>query len=167
MMNKLKNIIKKLNGNVLGIGLNEELINLIEINNCITECNLLNPLIKGSLKKSLFNKTMQIKKIRKKFKKNKINYIICEYEQINNYLNTFVKDSIYIGKNKIYFYGNIDIETLKLKYSSYNTTINVIDKNIIEIDVSQAKNNFFKDNYYRFIDFKNHLIEVIGDVLMN
>ena len=64
MMNKLKNIIKKLNGNVLGIGLNEELINLIEINNCITECNLLNPLIKGSLKKSLFNKTIKIKKIK-------------------------------------------------------------------------------------------------------
>ena len=166
-MNKLKNIIKNLEGNVLGIGLNENLISAIEKNNRIIECNLLNSCAKGKFKKSFFNKTIKIKKIRKIFKKKKVDYIICNYDEINNYFNTFIKDSIYINKNKLYFYGNIDVNLLKLKYGRYNTKINLIDKNIIEIDNSLAKNNFLKDNYYRFIDFKNHLVEIIGDILMN
>ena len=41
-MNKLKTIVKKLSGNVLGIGLSEDLTTLIENNNNIIECNLLN-----------------------------------------------------------------------------------------------------------------------------
>mgnify|MGYP006070215295 CR=1 FL=1 len=166
-MNKLKKIIKNLEGNVLGIGLNENLISAIEKNNRIIECNLLNSCAKGKFKKSFFNKTIKIKKIRKIFKKKKVDYIICNYDEINNYFNTFIKDSIYINKNKLYFYGNIDVNLLKLKYGRYNTKINLIDKNIIEIDNSLAKNNFLKDNYYRFIDFKNHLVEIIGDILMN
>lgn len=166
-MNKLKTIVKKLSGNVLGIGLSEDLTTLIENNNNIIECNLLNSYVKGKFKKSFFKKTIRIKKIRKVFKKKKIDYIVCNYDEISNYLNTFVKDSIYINKGKIYFYGNIDIDLLKLKYGRYDVKINLVDKKIIEIDTSLAKNNFFKDNYYRLVDFKNHLIEIIGDVLMN
>ncbi len=166
-MNKLKTIVKKLSGNVLGIGLSEDLTTLIENNNNIIECNLLNSYVKGKFKKSFFKKTIRIKKIRKVFKKKKIDYIVCNYDEISNYLNTFVKDSIYINKGKIYFYGNVDIDLLKLKYGRYDVKINLVDKKIIEIDTSLAKNNFFKDNYYRLVDFKNHLIEIIGDVLMN
>ena len=166
-MNKLKNIIKNLSGNVLGIGLDEDFTNLIEKNDKIIECNLLNSYTKGKFKKSFFKKTIRIKKIRKVFKKKRVDYIICNYDEIKDYLNTFVKDSIYINKGKLYFYGDIDFELLKLKYSRYNTKINLIDKKTIEIDNSLAKNSFLKDNYYRFIDFKNHLIEIIGDILMN
>ena len=166
-MNKLKTIVKKLSGNVLGIGLSEDLTTLIENNNNIIECNLLNSYVKGKFKKSFFKKTIRIKKIRKVFKKKKIDYIVCNYDEISNYLNTFVKDSIYINKGKIYFYFIIDIDLLKLKYGRYDVKINLVDKKIIEIDTSLAKNNFFKDNYYRLVDFKNHLIEIIGDVLMN
>ena len=51
-MNKLKNIIKNLSGNVLGIGLEENLTSLIEKNDKIIECNLLNSYNKGKFKKS-------------------------------------------------------------------------------------------------------------------
>ncbi len=166
-MKELKKIIKKLSGNVLGIGLSEDLIKEIEDNDKIVNCNLLNPYIKGKKRFNLFNKTIKIKKIRKVFKKKKIDYIICNYDEINNYFGTFVKDSIYINKNKIYYFGNIDISLLKHKYGRYNTNFIVKNKNLIEIDISDAKNNFFKDNYYRLIDFKDKLIEIIGDLLMN
>lgn len=166
-MVKIKKIIKTLSGNVLGIGLDEELTDLIEKNDAITECNLLNSHTKGKFKKTFFKKTIKIKKIRKIFKKKRVDYIICNYGEISNYFNTFVKDSIYINKNKIYFYGKIDLELLKSKYGRYDVKFNLIDKNILEIDTSLAKNNFIKDNYYRFIDFKNRLIEIIGDILMN
>lgn len=115
----------------------------------------------------MFNKTIKIKKIRKVFKKKKIDYIICNYDEINNYFNTFIKDSIYINKKKIYYFGNVDIDLLKYKYGRYNTNIIIKNKNLIEIDVSKAKNNFFKDNYYRLKDFKDKLVELIGDILMN
>ncbi len=166
-MNKLKDIIKKMEGNVLGIGLDETLTYLIEKNEKIVECNLLNSCVKGKFKKSLFKKTIKIKKIRKIFKKKKVNYIICNYDEIKPYLNTFVKDSVYINKNKLYFYGDIDVELLKTRYNRYNTKINILNNDIIEIDNTLAKNNFFKDNYYRFVDFKNYLVELIGDILMN
>lgn len=166
-MKELKKIIKNLDGNVLGIGLFEDLIKEIEDNDKIVNCNLLNSYIKGKKKFSLFNKTIKIKKIRKVFKKKKIDYIICNYDEINNYFNTFIKDSIYINKKKIYYFGNVDIDLLKYKYGRYNTNIIIKNKNLIEIDVSKAKNNFFKDNYYRLKDFKDKLVELIGDILMN
>lgn len=166
-MKELKKIIKNLGGNVLGIGLSEDLIKEIENNDKIINCNLLNPYIKRKKKFSLFNKTIKIKKIRKIFKKKKIDYIICNYDEINNYFNTFVKDSVYINKKKIYYFGNVDIELLKSKYNRYDTKIIIKNKNLIEIDTSKAKNNFFKDIYYRLKDFKDKLIELIGDILMN
>ena len=163
----MKKIIKNLDGKVLGIGLNEELVKQIEKNDKIVECNLLNSYSKGKNKFSLFNKTIKIKKIRKVFKKKKIDYVICNYDEINQYFNTFIKDSIYISKIKIYYFGNIDIELLKNRYGRYNTNIVIKNKNLVEINCSNAKNNFFKDYYYRLVDFKNKLIEVIGDILMN
>ena len=166
-MKELKKIIKNLDGNVLGIGLSSDLIEEIENNDKIVNCNLLNPYIKSKKKFSLFNKTIKIKKIRKVFKKKKVDYIICNYDEINNYFNTFVKDSIYINKKKIYYFGNVDISLLKYKYGRYNTNIIIKNKNLIEIDNSKAKNNFFKDNYYRLKDFKDRLVELIGDILMN
>lgn len=166
-MKELKKIIKNLGGNVLGIGLSEDLIKEIENNDKIINCNLLNPYIKRKKKFSLFNKTIKIKKIRKIFKKKKIDYIICNYDEINNYFNTFVKDSVYINKKKIYYFGNVDIDLLKYKYGRYDTNIIIKNKNLVEIDNSKAKNNFLKDNYYRLKDFKDRLIELIGDILMN
>lgn len=166
-MKELQKIIKNLDGNVLGIGLTEDLIKAIENNDKITNCNLLNPYIRGKKKFNLFNKKIKIKKIRKIFKKKKVDYIVCNYEEINNYFNTFIKDSVYINKKKIYYYGNIDISLLKYKYGRYDTNIVIKNKNLIEIDNSKAKNNFIKDTYYRIKDFKDKLVEVIGDILMN
>lgn len=170
MNNDLNKIIKQIDGNVLGIGLDEKLSDTIEKNNKIIECNLLNSYVKGKFKGSLFQKTIKIKKLRKVFKKKKVDYIICDYDQISKYLNTFVKDSIYINKNKLYFFGNVDIDLINYKYQRYDTNINIKkykNKSIVEIDNSKAKNNFLKDTYYRIKDFKDKIIEVIGDVLMN
>lgn len=166
-MKELLEIIKNLDGKVLGIGLDEKLTKAIEDNDKIIECNLLNSYTKGKNKFSLFNKTIKIKKIRKVFKKKKINYVICNYDEIYKYFNTFIKDSIYINNKKIYYFGNVDIELLKSKYNRYDTKIIIKNKNLIEIDTSKAKNNFFKDIYYRLKDFKDKLIELIGDILMN
>lgn len=166
-MKELIKIIKKIDGTVLGIGLKEELINELNENPNIIECNLLNPYVKGNKKFSLFNKKINIKKIKKKFKRKKIDYIICNFNEISNFLNTFVNDSVYINKKKVYYFGDIDIELLKIRYSRYNSLVKVKNKNLIEIDNYNAKTNFLKSIYYRTVDFKDKVIELIGDILMN
>lgn len=167
-MNELNKIINQFNGNVLGIGLNEKLIKQLDKNKKIVECNLLDNVTKG--KGFGKSKVIKIKKIKKHFKKKSINFILCNYESISKYLNSFVKNSIYLNDFKIYFYGNYDLEKLIKRYKRYNTKIDVIkekDFYILEIDCSNAKNNFFKEPFYLIIDLIDLSIELIGDVLMN
>lgn len=172
MMNKeIIKIIKKISGNVLAIGIDEELTSFLNDNKNITECTLLNAYKKGKTKeKSKKGKSISIKKIRKKFKKKKIDYIICNYKDIESYINTFVKDSVFINNKKLYYFGDIDIELIKKRYSRYKTNITIkqiSDKYLVEIDNSLARNNVIKERYYRIIDGFSRLIEIIGDILMS
>jgi len=172
-MNKeLIKIIKTFEGNVLGIGIKENLLEIIDKNEKILNCDILSNEIKTngkSKKRKLFgNKSININKIRKKYKKKKIDYIICEYETISEYMRKFVKNSVYINKNKLYFYGNVDLDVIK-RYNRYNTKIDIKkykDSYIVEIDNTKAKNNFIKDFLYLMKDTITFVIEIIGDSLM-
>jgi len=169
MQKELNKIIKEISGNVVVIGLDNKLLEKLEQNDNILNCYSLGVVKEGKRKFGFGSKTIKIKNIRKKFKKKKIDYVICEYDVIKKYLNTFVKDSVYINKNKLYFYGNVNIELIKDRYNRYDTTIEVKeykDKYIVSIDNQKAKNNLIKDTYYRMYDFINKTIELIGDILM-
>lgn len=167
MQRELNNIINSFDGKVLAINISSDLASKLEQNNNIIQCYMMDSSIgKGKGKKG---KTIKIKKIGKKFKKKKIDYIICEYEGIKKYLNTFIKDSVYINSNKLYFYGNVDIDLIKKRYGRYDTDIVIKqykDNYIVCIDNSKSKNNFIKDLCYRIMDNTNSLIEYIGDILM-
>ena len=159
-------VIKKLSGNVVGIGLDDKLVKEIEKNNLITNCNLLDSYTKKEKKlKGIKGKTINIKKLRKVFKKKKVDYIICNYSVLEKYLITFVSDSVYINLKKIYFYNIKETDVLIKKYKRYNTIIKNT-KEYLEIDNSNSKTNKFKDIYYTTIDFINRIIEIIGDILM-
>lgn len=164
--------IKEMSGFVLAIGIDDEISECIEQNDKIVKCDVLNCVSKRKEKnkeKRKKQKSINIKNIRKIYKKKKVDYIICEYSNISSYLKTFVKDSVYINCNKLYFYGEVDKELIIKKYKRYDTKINVLeykDKSIIEIDNSNSKNNIFKEFIYKIIDGVNSLILIIGDVLM-
>ena len=169
---KITDIIKNMDGNVLGIGIeNEHFISALDKNNKITICNLMNLNAgKGKISSGKKNKTINIKKIRKKFKKKRVDYIICNINDIKDFTKTFVKDSVYINKNKLYIYGDTsyDYELLVKKYKRYNTNINIdVDdsKFILTIDNSLSKTNFIKDTIYLIIDTINNLINLITNVL--
>jgi len=172
MYKNLYSIISNMSGFVLTIGTDEKLGKKIKDNDLITRCDILNGFSKNdkndkSIKKKKI-KTINIKKLRKIYKKKKVDYIICNYEQISKYLKTFIKDSVYINKTKLYFYGEVDKNIIK-KYERYNSNISIKEfKNtsIIEIDNTNSKTNFIKDLKYRIIDGFNSAIEFIGDALM-
>lgn len=172
--NELKKEIKKMNGNVLAIGLSDEtLLDTIENNNNILMCDLLNANIKSNIEnKAKSHKKIYINDIRKKYKNKKIEYIICDIREVDKYLKTFVRDSIYINKKEIYFYmdKNVDKNKIIKKYKRYNTVIketNCNDGFIIKINTEQAKNNIFKDKIYYLKDTLEYISDFIGDFLSN
>lgn len=166
MQKELEKIIDGFSSNVIGIGTEKKLIDSLNKNKNITECNIINN------KKTKTNgkgrsKYIYIKKLRKVFKKKKVDYILCNYEVIKPYLKHFVKDSIYINRGKLYFYGSdIEIDNLLARYKRYNIEYKITN-NILEIDNKLSKNNFIKDCFYYIIDSINNVIDFIGNLLMN
>ncbi len=174
MKSELLRIIKNLNGNVFTLGIvDKELIKAIQTNKNITKYLMLN--IKQQLDFEKSNnyvpvKKFKISKIRKKNKKKKIDYSICEINDCKDNFNTLINDTIYFNKNKVYYYGNkndYDIEVLIKKYRRYNVKIEIYKFNngefILEIDTSKAKTNMIKRTFYRIVDF----FELVFDSLTN
>ena len=173
---KIYDISKVVSGNVLGIGVDETISEILNQNERVTTCNLLNEIVRHSSKtegKKKRLKRIRIKKLRKVFKKKKVDFIICNIEEIKKYMKTFVKDSIYINKNILYLY-NIKDEELKKeiikKYKRYNTSIEEIkDKEdlVLKIDNSNAKTNIIKDSFYIVVDTLTTIFNIISDLLVS
>lgn len=174
-MKTITNIASCTSGNVLGIGVNKTIINALNKNNRILNCNLLDSEISSGTisKKKKRQKKIRIKKLRKVFKKKKVDFIICNIETIKTYLKTFIKDSIYINKDMLYIY-NINDDELKQelirKYQRYNTEIKEIkDGNtiILQIDNKKSKTNILKDYIYLIVDTVLNIFEIISDMLLS
>ncbi len=171
--NTIKKYIKNMSGKVIGIGIdNKEFIESIDKNNKILECDLLNSINIKSFNGKKSKKKKYVKKLRKKYKKKNIDYMIINANMINKYLKKVVKDSIYINKKEIYYYMNkeYDIENITKRYKRYNTEIEVkefIDGSLIKINTSKAKNHFIKDKIYYIMDTLNNIADVIGDILVS
>ena len=173
---KIYDITKCTSGNVLGIGVDEKITEILEQNSLVTNCNLLNSYTKQTNKtktKKQKTKQIRIKKLRKVFKKKKVDFIICNIEEIKKYTKTFIKDSVYINKDMLYIY-NIKDEELKQelikKYKRYNTIVEEIKDNettILKIDNKNSKTNIIKDIFYLIIDTLIQLFNIISDLLLN
>lgn len=170
MKNELKDIVKNFSGKVISIGLYEELCDIIEKNDKVLFYDILDNKTEKKGKIKFFgNKSININKIRKRYKKKKIDYIICDYEIIKPYIKKFVKNSVYINKNKLYFYGDVDIDLITKKYGRYDTKINIKKyKNtfIVEIDNTKSKNKRIKEIFYSIKDNVEAFIDIAGDILM-
>ena len=177
MKNELKKIINKLENNVLSIGLDsnlcEELNNNIKINN-LDVIDFVSKRVgrKNILKRKDKSKKINIKKLKKIYKKKSVDYIICNYDVIKKYIRYFIKDSIYMNNNTLYFYGT-DVKIvndIEKKYKRYNVNIKTkIYSNyfIIEIDNSKSKNHFIKDKLYFIYDTISLISDYIENFLIN
>lgn len=176
MNNQILKIIKKLKGSLLGIGLNEEnLLDAIENNDNIQTCYLLNNISltgkKFNITKRGKNKKINIKKIKKYFKKKSLDTIICNYNIIKQFYRSFIPNSIYLCHKTIYIYGSKeDLKQLKNKYQRYtkNIELNKYDENyLLKINTQNTKNHFFKDLLYKTKDFGSDAANLITDLLIN
>lgn len=174
---KIYQILKKIDGNVLAIGLDDDnMLKLLEENNNIAECNLLNASsnqkgMKRKIKKQ--KKNFNIRQLRKKFHKKKVDYIICNMNDIYPYIKTFIKDSVYINRKKLYFYGDMkkyDLDKIISRYKKYGARIEQTFYNnyfLITILNEKSKTNKIKDSWFSLVDFMHFLYEIIGDLLIN
>lgn len=177
MFNRLEEIIKKVEGNVLAICVDSNLLNKFDKNNKVNLYSIESNKNSGILtKKKKMNtnkgKSINIKKLRKYINKKSVNYLICNMDDMFTYYKYFIKDSIYLSNNIIYIYATkeIDKDFIIKKYKRYKvdiTTTNYKNGYIITIDNTKGKNNFFKDKFYFIKDTFYNIAEVIGNVLVS
>ena len=166
---KLVNEIGNMYGNVLAIGyFDEKIIKAINSNKKITTCNILGDIdnskskLTGKKQKKFF-----ITKIRK-FKKKNINYLIVNYDKIDDFLNTFIKDSIYITNDYVYFYTK-NKEKIIRRYKHYKTEIKeykIKDEYLLIIKTKNKKNNKIKEFYWLLLDKIIDISDYISELLI-
>ena len=177
MENEMIKVIKKLSGSVLSIGLSEKLVDELDRNSKIVELDEIsfNDRKKGTIKTEKTikkSKKINIKKLRKLYKKKSTNYIVCNYEIIKNYMRFFIKDSVYINNKKLYIYGTSikEVKQIISKYKRYNVLVKNTEKEnyfVLEIDNTESKNNVFKDTIYFIGDTFELVSDLIGNFLIN
>lgn len=176
MNEQIINTINNIKGSLLGIGItNTNILDAIENNDDIHTCYILSNLNltgkKFSLTKHGRNKKINIKKIRKCFKKKSLDNIICNYDIIRQFQRSFVPNSIYLNNGYLYIYGDKNkIKNLRQKYQRYTDDIEIIENengSIMKVNNKNTKNNFFKDILFKIKDFGSDAIEFITDLLIN
>lgn len=168
--NELKEIFKTINGNLLLIGnYSDKIINTIEQNKNILVCDQLsnndNTSKKGNKGKS---KKINIKKIKKHYKRKNINNSVIDFEQVLPYKNTFIKDSSYITKNKIIIIVKEDNDLIYKMYSRYTKNINKVDcldGKIYVIETSKIKKNPIMNIIYLIQDTFIDIITIVSDLM--
>ena len=170
----LLNQIPQLKGRIIAIDVDDYILDAIDANDSINECIQLTSLGNGDGKWhfSLFSKRISSRKMKKKFKKKKIDSIILNNCSLKQMLNTFIRDSIYMTKTSVYIYGSDEVipsDLLIARYKRYDTKIEYIKENgyIIKIDTTKAKNNWFKDLGYYLVDNFAEFTDAIAQYLVN
>lgn len=174
----LEILLKAVEGNVIVIGIRDQhLLEVLDASDKVDFCYTLNADTEEETKKKRWGisreKTISIKKFRKVFKKKRIDNIICNIEDMEKYLKIFVKDSVYIGRGKIYYFGKIrKIDQAKLSdlYKRYKITYHeekLKDGKIVEIGLKDAKTYRIKEILYRIHDVVVSAANLVSDYLVH
>jgi hypothetical protein len=174
----IKTYFKKENklfkGKVLAFFIYDELKKDIEKNDNITEgFNLDNKEQKTDKKRSFGfgSKKINVKKLKKAFKKNSYDYIIINMNPVLKYKKYILKDSLYIAEKAIYIYGtDLDYEDYIDYFSNYKVVIEKEIKNkefVLKVDVSKVKINFLIVFINSAKNGFNKSINILGDYLVN
>lgn len=172
-MNNVLNRIKNYEGSILGIGIKEQkLKDAIWKNKRIYTCDLLEDEEEISGKSICYNidkKTVQIKKLYQAYGKNKIDYILCNIENMNRFLPYIWRDAFYIGKKEICFYGKFTEEDASIfmqKCKRYNVKIEQIkEKNYLFFFMKKASIPRYKSYLYFWFDKINLFLDKISEIL--
>lgn len=178
-MKRIVEDVKKFRGNVLTICVEDnKIMSAIKGNRGIKNAFELNRdepsgLFKRRKKKLKLKKGKRVKitKFRKLFKKEKVDYLIIDLNNVLDYHKYIASNAIYTCKKKIYIYGEsdyLDAKMVSSKYRRYKTKIEEIqnkNKFIVIVDCSEAKYSRIKEMFYIFIDTFHNIGDWISLIL--
>ncbi len=177
MKQDLYNIAKCVSGRVLLIGVEDSnIFDIINSNDKVLICDSLNNFKSKKMycdsTTTSSSKVIKVKKLRKVFKKKKVDFIICNFSEIEKHMKSFLSNSIYINSNMLYIYGNkndVDTDDIIHKYKRYCKNVKIEfnkDDFIIYIDNKTTKTNKIKDKFYYAVDTVSNIRNVIADIMM-
>ena len=175
MFKYLIDIIKKIEGNVLTIGIDDKLLigfNKNDKVNVYTLDRAKGLFGKSKKRKDNQGKTINIKKLKKYFHKKSLDYIIIDYNEIVDYLKYVVRDIVLLNSNNTYIYcdNDCDIDIIANRFRRYGAKAKIKsfkDKLVIEIDNSNSKTNWFKNKIYYIKDTIYNIGEFISNILIS
>jgi|GEM_PF-3294977 len=180
-MQELNEIGKKLKGSVLVIGFDDDskIVKDLKNNKNLNIVYTLTNNTKGKNKKTKKKKkklngerNIDIKKLKKEFKKQTFDYIICAFDTVTPFFRSFIKNSILLAKEKIYLYvegTDYDHEQIFYRYERYGAKVfksGVKEEYLFEIKVNNVKVPFYKSFRYWFKDIGYDFVEFIGNILI-
>lgn len=178
-MERLNKDLKSFTGNVLCIGVTDQkIIRQLMKNSKISLYSIDRNPHKGLFsrnKKAKLNGSQKInmKKLRKKFKKKSVDYIVCNLNEIYDYFKYFLYDSVYINRKKLYLYGSskyIDPKVLAKRFERYHakTFVETIGEEfLIIIHNEKSFGSFWKAKWYLLVDTFHNLGDMISQALIS
>lgn len=165
--------IDTLSGTLLTVGIDDNvLLDIIDKNkNLNRNYNLEKRHKKQTKVEKQLCLNLKLRQLRKKLK-NRVDYIICDVNGINNYLRDFINVSYTLTNKSIIYYGiydEYDIDRMINKYKRFNvkTEKKIYDDSfLLIINTKKLKTTKFKLLKYRFIDFFKDLVDAIGNFIM-
>ena len=173
---ELKKHIKKMQGSVLGVNLQPDLVESLKQNKELLSCNLLEyqgiNLFKGRNRKAKKGRSEQIvlKKIIKRFGKKSHTYVIGDIKTIQSHKKTFIKDSINLATKGVYLYiqEEYDETHLVAMFKRY-TDVEIVpcnDGQLLKVTTENVKTNWLLDKVYYVVDIIWDGIDLISDTLV-
>jgi len=172
-MKEIYDDIKTLKGKVVCICVeNDKILRLLSKNNDV-DTFAINRIIKKSFffrNKKLFmpdGKKVKIKKLGKTFKKKTVDYMICDYNAIEDYFKYIIGNTVDINKKKLYLYGTAtftDPRDIAKRFERYNTDVKLIVDNddfVIIVNNENSKTSWIKNKWY----FIKDTCQNIGDMI--
>ena len=173
MFNHLLSIIKEIKGNVLTIGIDDKLLNGFNKNNSVNVYTLNkynNRFSKSKKRVSNKGKTINIKRLKKYFKKDSLDYIICDYDDVRDYLKYVVRDIVYINSNILYLYCTSldDVDLITKRFKRYGAVVDIKkykQNYLLTIDNSNSKTNWILNKIFYLSDTAYNVVELISTIL--
>lgn len=177
ILNELSDKIKDIKGSLVVFGsLNEKVLSGIEKNKNITVCDVITE-YNFSFKKegngSKKTKKFNIKKLKKIYKKKKVDNLVINLDEFDKYKKIIIPNSIYISSKEILLYSEneeYDFDIIEKRYKRYTKNVDVItcDKGkIIRVNSTGTKNNVLKDKFYFALDTLYNVVETISNFMIN
>ncbi len=173
MFNHLLSIITEIKGNVLTIGIDDKLLKGFKNNDCVNVYTLNkynNSFSKSKKRISNKGKTINIKRLKKYFKKNSLDYIICDYNDVKDYLKYVVRDIVYTNSNTLYLYCTSldDADLITKRFRRYGAVVDIkkFKQNyLLTIDNSNSKTNWILNKIFYMSDTAYNIVELISAIL--